>query len=681
MRGGSEFIAEIPEENAVLKTYKLETGQEVIVVIGLNKVRLFDSNGPITGQTNLLANPTFSDGVSPWDYVFLEPLPPDSSLIVLTPGIGFTASASANYRAQCWQDITFPDLSASYRVTCKVTIQATTPGKIPSGEYFVRFKNSSLDIVDDFTMTDTLGQPGLELFIDETIDASDYLNGFTRFEIGVENQEEASNQRITALFSEIQIIKVGSSPTVIEEDTPEDWRDKLPLIKTCQDTADGRMFFTCLNGPMYTLQKIADSWSFTEFSPLALVNEKPAACAIHQGRLWLGGSQDFRSRLWASEVWNYANFTIPAPVPNEPINAADPLQFDLSIDGRISWLDSLKLLLIGTDRGIAIGRSQGPSISSSDFDFPTEQKWAAAPIQPTQYGSDVFFATIDKRRIRSLYDGGDRRKSYETKDITIDAEHLAKLSIVELAYQELPDYHLSALLDNGLIITSTYYPDGEVNAWYRYSTYSRINSMTTTADISGVSLWVLVGEQEAGKFNLEVKKPDNIAGYNLDSHVIGFSDPTGLITGLDHLDGKECSVVKINDNGFTILQNRIPLAGEIQVESIGFDSQLIIGLPYTATMRTLDTEGSNNMGTALVQQRRFSEVFLRLYDSAVPKINGERPAIRTAETNMNDSQPLFTGDTKLHVSKWNNGVIEITQDLPLPTKISAIFGKVKGSST
>ena len=72
---------------------------------------------------------------------------------------------------------------------------------------------------------------------------------------------------------------------------------------------------------------------------------------------------------------------------------------------------------------------------------------------------------------------------------------------------------------------------------------------------------------------------------------------------------------------------------------------------------------------------------LRLHQSALPKINGVRPADRTPSSPMNTAEALITGDS-LHYNLGHStaGEIEITQDLPVAMHILAVFGDMTVSA-
>jgi hypothetical protein len=61
--------------------------------------------------------------------------------------------------------------------------------------------------------------------------------------------------------------------------------------------------------------------------------------------------------------------------------------------------------------------------------------------------------------------------------------------------------------------------------------------------------------------------------------------------------------------------------------------------------------------------------------SAIPIINGQRPPVRSPDTNYGNEQPITSEDIEVKNLGYDlNGRIEIEQDLPLACHIISLFG-------
>lgn len=147
-----------------------------------------------------------------------------------------------------------------------------------------------------------------------------------------------------------------------------------------------------------------------------------------------------------------------------------------------------------------------------------------------------------------------------------------------------------------------------------------------------------------------------------------------VVDNLDHLEGL---TVQVLVNG-AVEPDKVVEGGQITTEG---DGNAVAGLMYTASMQTLRTEGGNQAGTSQVSLMDFSEVHLRLNNSAVPSVNGQTPPLRSPLTPMNTPTPLTDTDAVTwQLGRENKGQLTIEQDLPLRTEIVAIYGKLRSST-
>lgn len=700
MRTGTEFIDVIDDTNVVLHTFPRALNNDVVVVIGEENVYLYNRDGPFQSNQfgNLIRDPTFKEGLNRWP---VDSLTVGNNEITPNPGSGVTISVSRLTGAAAIGGVTqtffIPDENVLYDVRAVLTF-------LPSdgAENLDRWGRVQVQITveggggisfdETYNSNNLPPDVGEQIFLDLNAIPNSTTVKITLRVLGI-LAGSVNGTSLKIKFSGLEFVDEALLPEPVILPTPPGWQGVLPSglpkttdIQSVTDSALQEMYFTVTDGIPQKLSYDADLNAFTleDFDPPSnpWEDDYPTTCAIHQGRLWLGGSPLRPSTIWGSRTWNYSDFEV---VVLEPV-ASDPLEFTLATNGAVRWMEGLKLLLIGTDRGEVVGRSSGPVITNIDFDFSLEQTWGSTRIQPRLIGDQIVYVTPDSKRVRALFDGGDNTNGYETEDLTIRAENVVNDKIIDLTFARNPDYKLNAVLSNGKMISATKYTAGKLPAWFRFKTEGFVQSQTEISESIGTSVFYIIQRIDAAgnpAIYLELKNADPELGASMDSYLsIDYTAADNrLITGLNHLDSFECAVVLIINNQLSLHSSLTPINGEIQLEDwVPESGQVLVGIPYVATAITLPFEGSNKTGTAQVQRRRFNEIFLRLYDSAIPLINGHRPPIRTPDTPMGISQPLMTGDTEVHSVGWNEGVITIVQDLPLPTKISAIFGNAKGNS-
>ena len=96
-------------------------------------------------------------------------------------------------------------------------------------------------------------------------------------------------------------------------------------------------------------------------------------------------------------------------------------------------------------------------------------------------------------------------------------------------------------------------------------------------------------------------------------------------------------------------------------------------MPISIT--TLEPDYGSQAGTSMGFAKRNNKITARIYQSAVPLINGRREKVRYPETPMGFRQPDLTGDVTVNNLGYNDGSITITQSLPYKLTITGCLVK------
>jgi len=711
-RNGSRFIENTGEQNAVARTFRQIGANDKVVVIGDNNVTMYDVNGVLESlaTANLITDPTFLNGFADWTTI-------ENTANTGTAQTQAVSNVGCRLRATCnnidsfanasvgnaavYQDgIVIPVLEAEYTYTVSAEFLANTSNRRRGGFVTISLRNGSNlaeilgDIQINYNANTTFPSPVSVPNIGEVEDYEitfdlagrpDIVDLTVLVQVFNDNQNVNPKDRdreLNLLFKNFLLVQSNIPPIPVVWSTPTSWIGKLKDIQVAMDSATGTMIFTVLGGNMHILTYVAltDSWVFSQYlptqpSPNLWDNNQPSVCAFHQGRLYLGAAPDSLSTIWASRVWDYFDFEEDNATPE------DPLDFQLAVNGKIQWMLGLKTLLIGTDLGQVVGTSTGSVITADDFNFATEQTWGSAYLAPAATGREAIFVSPELARVRTMIDGGDSSNSYESIEPSIIAEHILRKKICQLTYAENPHYELSAIMLDGTIADSCYFKAIQANGWWRETTQGSFISAAVAEDQTGSSKYVLVDRDGSGLY-IEIYEASSSQPIYQDSYVRSVS--TGVIQGLQHLEGKEVQIVvldndTVNGDIYSIHPSLVVENGEVTLEDWTIGKTVAVGLGYAAIAVTNDLEGTNPDGTALTQKRRFNEVFARVYESAMPILNGNRPPSRTPPDLMTNGVPLFSGDVSVYDSGYNKGVITVEQDLPLPTNISALYGKAQGN--
>jgi hypothetical protein len=149
------------------------------------------------------------------------------------------------------------------------------------------------------------------------------------------------------------------------------------------------------------------------------------------------------------------------------------------------------------------------------------------------------------------------------------------------------------------------------------------------------------------------------------------------VSGLDHLEGK---TVAILGDG-SVVPSQVVTGGTVALD--GVYRKVVVGLPYTADLETLNLELATQGGpTAQGQMKKIGQVTVRVKEARGLSVGLNQGALaeikqRSQETLGTALQP-FSGDWQISVpSEWNrDGRIFVRQRYPLPATILDLIPEV-----
>src|SRR4030095_13466052 len=297
-----------------------------------------------------------------------------------------------------------------------------------------------------------------------------------------------------------------------------------------------------------------------ESPPWADERGGPGVVALHDQRLWWGGSGEFPDGVWGSVVGDYEN-------PARGVTGHHAVFFGLGPPA-VNLMRWMK----GLSDGLGVGTIANEISLSAGTDAPIT---AASPPNvrvPTKYGSDyqvdaipvanvVLFLQRGARRLREFAFDFVNSNSYVATDIAIIAEHLTRDGILEMAYASSPDSILFCIRPDGVLLTLTYERPEEVVGWAHHETQGAFESVAVIPNNcgSGDEAWVAVNRSVLSRayFHASYFHPGYFAdGYfaeggtvdrrgleifdgsmNVDAGLTYAGTAAGTFTGLTHLEG------------------------------------------------------------------------------------------------------------------------------------------------
>jgi len=519
----------------------------------------------------------------------------------------------------------------------------------------------------------------------ETLPGFEYLNSISEdygrlFSFRIDDCLER-----TILITTTRICIVGTNDQMVQEILHDKWDTHLKLdsIQVAFPSQEVSMYIVSSYVFPQILKYDRSSDSFS-LSPAQIVsppdewgsNNYPGAITFYGGRLYYGGTGLQPSQIWgsksvakASDVRNYDNFTIGSL-------ADDAISFSIPKAGKIMWMQGTKDFLVGTDTAEAKISSEGGVIIPGDIQVKIQSTIGSCPHQPIVINNELFFISADRRRIyKSRYDW--MSDNWKPTNILFGADHLTRQQkLKRIVSVKNPDNLIFCTTEEGHLIGALYDSESEVVGFFR----KQSNSTCVFKDVISIErdgsseLWGLIDRDINSKLYIErinfqkgnVKLDSYLILFNTSGNTDTFTAPT--------LKGQECQVILDGK----IQGSVIPDAntGEFTLPEKGLIC--VIGLPILSRLITLPLAGDiSTIGTIRTLKKRWIRLFVRIYSSFKPKINGIRPPARSTSTPMDTMESAKTENVKVSNLGWDReGRILIEQDLPLFTEILGIFGEV-----
>jgi hypothetical protein len=177
-----------------------------------------------------------------------------------------------------------------------------------------------------------------------------------------------------------------------------------------------------------------------------------------------------------------------------------------------------------------------------------------------------------------------------------------------------------------------------------------------------------VANKTANTFELSGKDTSDFNAYGSGGNAW---EKVTAISGLDHLEGK---TVSIRADG-AHLPDEVVSSGSITLDRKA--GEVVVGLPFTTTIKTLGHEFDIGLGSMQGQRARWARPLIRVLNSVRPTVNGEFLPARSSNDKMGKKVPLFTGFLEYGSLKWDNTTaLNIVSSVPLPLHILGITGVV-----
>lgn len=425
-------------------------------------------------------------------------------------------------------------------------------------------------------------------------------------------------------------------------------------------------------------------------NPFTGANNYPRCVTFVEQRLAFASSYREPQAVWLSQSGNYENFNVASPA-----KASDAITFrirarEVNEIRSMLPLRGLMLLTSGAE-WIVSGGSQSDAIAPNAIKIDNQGFRGSSIVQPVVVGNTVLFPQERGGVVRDFsYQFTD--DAYVGKDLTILSRHMFEGKAIKAwAYAQAPHSIVWTVMNDGSLISLTYMKEHDVWAWTRHESGAgaQFEDVVQVAEGKEDAVYVLVRRNIGGNWKRYIERLHTREFYDVkdcffvDSGLTYRGPAVNTVSGLGHLNGQE--VVALADGnvvrGLTVSGGSVTLPIEASV--------IHVGLPYEATMQTLDLDLGNIPGLGTVQGRSksISEVVLRVEQTRgifVGPHDGDRDSDSLVEYKQRETEAwneairLYTGDIHMtpHWDWTDGGNMWVKQFDPLPMTILAIMPDV-----
>lgn len=423
-------------------------------------------------------------------------------------------------------------------------------------------------------------------------------------------------------------------------------------------------------------------------NPFEGADDYPSSVQFWQQRLCFAGSRSHPQTIWASRTGCYENMDV-----SRPLQTDDAVTVTIASEtvSAVRWMMPARKLLVGTGGGEWTLSGQGSepfSPLSCLLEFQSAR--GSADLPPLAVGDGVLAVQRGGRAVRDFRYSLDV-DGYSGADQTILAEHMLRgRNIVDWAYQQSPHSVVWCAMDDGTMAGLTLIAEHQVAGWHRHDTGGAVEALCVVPGppsdpAGGDELWLVVRRDVNGAQRRYIERLDPAfesdtpaTAFFVDSGLSYQGPPVAALGGLDHLEGREVSILA---DGW-VHPPRNVAGGRIEVDRPA--SVIHAGLGYASDLAPVTQEFVAGDGPTQGRVRRVGRARVRLYRSsgfkAGPDADHLREVLfRTAQDPPGQALPLFDGDREvtLDARLGTQGGLHVRQDDPLPLTVLAVISEVE----
>lgn len=420
----------------------------------------------------------------------------------------------------------------------------------------------------------------------------------------------------------------------------------------------------------------------------------PACVTLFNERIMWARTDDEPVTVFGSKQGNFEEYGSGDP----PVDT-DGIKITLlsSNMNEIVWLSGEEDLVTGSAGQI---RTVGPADITKSFSATnvTQRKGptsGADHLQPLSIGGVTLYAGAGATKIRELVMGEQNR--YVAPELSLLGEQFFKSGIVDWAFAERPDPTIYCVMGNGELIGVTYDREQRVVGFARHAIAKGfVESLAVVpSPMQGYEdVHLVVRRTINGQTKRYIEVLERPFDGDIDTVHDAFHVDCGLsydgvaittVTGLDHLEGEEVSVLA--DGG--VVDGLVVSGGSITLPYAA--SKISVGLRYKSRGVTLPIAGPQQDGTLFGRKRAVQGVGIDVLNSAAVMMGAYgsedwspplyEQIYKTGDTLFGNAVQLQSGVVPCQIEgSWieGDGKIVFETDQPLPLLIRSLILQVEG---
>ena len=405
----------------------------------------------------------------------------------------------------------------------------------------------------------------------------------------------------------------------------------------------------------------------------------PRAVAFYEERLYFAGTTGQPQTIFGSVTADFENHT-PGTEDDKAINvtiASDQVNvIKHMIQGRF-----LQILTSSAEFTMSGGTGTQP-VTPTNVNVLRETTFGASSVRPVRAGSSTIMVQKGQTKVKEVTFNLDV-DGLTGRDLTVLAEHLARVGLDDMTWQQEPELILWFVRSDGQLLGLSYDPQNNTIAWHKHILGGTgvVESIASIPSGSEDQVYLSVKRtiNSVETRHIVYMKPiyfgdDVTDAFYVDSGLTYDGAATTTISGLDHLEGE---TVQILADG-AAHADKVVSSGSITLDRSS--SKVHIGYSYDSVVQTLRMEAGADDGISQGKIKRIHGVTVRFLDSVGAEVgpdanNLDRIPFRDSSMAMDEAVPMFDGDKEIFFPSGydNDARVFVQQTQPLPMTILAIM--------